>query len=272
MNCPKCGKDVMDGYTVCSNCGTMMPEQPVAEPAYTETPAVPERKVGKMRYLLTKAPVGVRVAGILCWVLTFVALGVLAMSYQAVIHTSYDAIPIVSTLLPEEIKVQTDEYEAVLSEAIGELEGYIDQSEDLTAEQEQALDQLLEAAKELDGDITLNNINGVVNEFDNVFELEYGKTEMGELTGAFDMAETVSLVMDILMLALLVLVVFCGIWTFFGGVFRINGLIVTGMIFTMLYALPLCSMVYTGALLALNVVLIVLASIATSSYKRYRRS
>ncbi|MBQ2939079.1 MAG: zinc ribbon domain-containing protein [Clostridia bacterium] len=275
MICPKCGIEVAEGLTACPACGELMatePAAPVAAPvAQPVAPAAPERKVGKMNYLLTKAPAGIRVVAVLVWVLALVTLAVLGLSYQAAVNTGYTELPAFAAL-PEELTSMTDRYEEALGGAIDQLEGYINEAAELNAEQKAALEQLLESAKTLEGDITLNNINEIVGEFENTLEVDLGDTEMGEILGAFDMASTVSMVMDILMLALLIVVIFCGIWTFFGGVFRINGLIIVGMIFTLLYSLPLCPTVYTVGLLALNIAMIVLTAIANSSYKTYRKN
>ena len=136
MICPKCGIEVAEGLTACPACGELMvtePATPVAAPvAQPVAPAAPERKVGKMNYLLTKAPAGIRVVAVLVWVLALITLAVLGLSYQAAVNTGYTELPAFAAL-PEELTSMTDQYEEALGGAIDQLEGYINEAAQLNA-------------------------------------------------------------------------------------------------------------------------------------------
>lgn len=362
MFCPKCGINVTEGMTACPVCGHWMEGEPPAQETVTVTetvtetaPAVPARKAGKMKYLLTMAPAGVRVAGILVWVLTVAIILMLVQSYHLIIHTSYDEIPVASMLMTEGAKEQTEEYKETLGNAIGELENYIGTAENLTEEQHEALNHLLDSANLLKEEITVNNINVVTKELEAIVLKEFGEDNLADLdldamglgglglenlgfgfvdhvedqlgadnvtppagdsdvppagdsdvppagdsdvppadegdtppadeggnqlgdqeenklSGALSTATLVSTVLDIVMTALMILLAFCAVWFLFGGIFRLNGLNIVGLIFSVLFTLPFCPTTHTIAIAALALVMIVLTAIAHSSYRQYRKS
>ena len=283
MFCSKCGAQIAEGLTACPACGEEVVA--VAAPVVEEAPVVvesvqPEKKVRKMKYLLTKAPGGIRFAGIAVWVLTVLFIVALFGSYNAAIGNSFDEIPIVKaagSFIPDlgDPSELTEKYEEALDEALDELGAYLESENELSAEQEKMLEELLDSAEELSDEFSIQNIDAVFGQLETIVGSEseaLGDVEMGELKDAFTMAADVSLMLDIVKIALALLAAFCGIWFLFGGIFRLNGLNITGIVFLPLYVLPFCSTPYALALMAMAVAMIVFTAIASTSYSRYRRA
>ena len=155
MFCPKCGVEIAEGLTACPACGeeVVAVAAPVAEAAPVVVASVqPEKKGRKMKYLLTKAPGGIRFAGIAVWVLTVLFIVALFGSYNAAIGNSFDEIPIVKaagSIIPDlgDPSELTEKYEDALDEALDELGSYLDSENELSAEQEKMLEELLDSAE-----------------------------------------------------------------------------------------------------------------------------
>ena len=134
--------------------------------------------------------------------------------------------------LKKEVKQAYDEAEEVFEEFEDELD----------KKDAKVVKNALKVIKSLGSSFSINNMKALadyVNDLEDIkvdgqHMIDPSITDMGEVSEVLDIISTVVLI------AMLVCLAFCAL----GGFFRINGLVITGLIFSALYALICCGVLY----------------------------
>ena len=302
MFCTNCGNPLAEGQAFCNKCGapTEAPapvaEQPVAPAEATAVPPVaepmvtpevafvppmpvsyapPQPKVKKQAFLTKVAPGNVRTCAWLSWIAAVAAIALLVGGWFSFLNTSVEDIPVIAMVAGDSVD-ELEDAKDELKNAVDELEEKVEDAKDeLNDDEIEALESFIDAGKKLSDDISVKNIVNIVAEANEFAEVEINGHEMSELDemkDSLEMFEEISTVLNVLQLLPLIILLGFALFTLFGGLFRVRGLVITGMIFTTLFALPFMSALFVIGNLALHIALIVFTSITTSAWKKYRQA
>ncbi len=300
MFCTKCGAPLAEGQAFCTKCGAPAPAAPVAEPV---APAVeaqpvqpepvvqpeafvppapvyapytpPQPKVGKQAFLTKLAPAPVKTCAWVAWVVTVACIALLVGGWFSMLNTSIEDIPVIASVAGDSTDA-LDEAKEELEKALDEAEKNLDEfKEELSEEDYETLEEFLETAKDMSEDISIDNMSALIAAAQDLADIEFeGETlkELDDITESMEgMAEAEDIFNTLKTISLVMLLLFAA-FTLFGGLFRIRGLVIPGMILTALYTLPFMGTLFVVGNILLHVALIVLLSVTTSAYKKYRRS
>lgn len=271
MYCPNCGNVIPDDSAFCTMCGAPVQQQNTQPPApeyqqpYTNpagyqqpysTPASGQafdpyagQQYSDAYRPAPEAPKADPKAKMLVLVVTILCAVALIGSCIITQITSIENIPLFSifgALGIDELKEEIgDEYDTLK-------DLYEDKEDDYTSKEQNAIEDFLDATKDLSDSFSINNMKALVSAAEGIDDLD--------LKGASSLADEVDQAMTVLngMSGFMWgFMLFCLAFTLCGGLFKIKGLAITGLIFSIFYGLILCGFVYVVIFIAAHAALIV---------------
>lgn len=272
--------------------------QPIQEttPLYAQAPyyapqpapvAVAPKKVKKGNLISNLFDAKLRVLAILAIFIWLGAIAVTYVSYDTATKSQIEELPIVttaSTLAGEELKLDDrvkDELSEALDQARVELRNELPS---LSDEDYEKVESLIDTAEALLDDPTLGNLQAALPQLNEVLDVveenrEYLETALPEETREMDsMIETLnkindySWIMDLLPYVLKAFLAICLLFTALGGLFKSNGLLFIGMLFTALFTGIFVSIPYLATACGLIFVLMILNGFLNRPYRQYKKS
>jgi hypothetical protein len=234
----------------------------------------------KKEFIKHKAAPSVRLVRNLTPLVALLCVAVMVLGYFATVETSIFKLPaidfVLNTVVPEageELEDSFDELEADFDEAKDlwkdneEIEAQIADGQ-LSRSDANFLDDCFETVGDCLDTPSLNNLEGVLGLFEEVEDRDlwdYLHMEADEFESVVD---GLSIVKTILM----VMTGFVLFFTVLGALLKSKGLVVTGMIFTTLYTLAMCGIVYVVLSVVLHIAMLVMLSAGGKAYKQYRKA
>lgn len=272
--------------------------QPIQEttPLYAQAPyyapqpapvAVAPKKVKKGNLISNLFDAKLRVLAILAILIWLGAIAVTYVSYDTATKSQIEELPIVTTassLAGEELKLDDrvkDELSEALDQARVELRNELPS---LSDEDYEKVESLIDTAEALLDDPTLGNLQAALPQLNEVLDVveenrEYLETALPEETREMDsMIETLnkindySWIMDLLPYVLKAFLAICLLFTALGGLFKANGLLFIGMLFTALFTGIFVSIPYLATACGLIFVLMILNGFLNRPYRQYKKS
>lgn len=234
MFCPNCGIDLPDGSPFCPNCGASM-EQPVYADPYAPAP---------------QAKTGFSGAKLIALILTVACIVTMVLSYVVVTNTSVEDLAIIQMA-----DVDTDEIDDMkddMEESYDELKDYCKEL-DLSSKEEKKVDKLLDAYKALSKSISINNLKKAVKAVEEAAEID----EIGDHADALEDMEEASQILNTISTVFLVAMLFCLAFCALGGFFRVRGLVITGLIFSVIYGFVFCGILFVILFAVIDIALCV---------------
>jgi hypothetical protein len=277
MFCPKCGANLDDNARFCTTCGCAIEapaETPVEAPAEVAAnpvfntpaaPVAPAEKVGKWNFDLKVAPMKNRIFTFIVWALTIAVIAVMMGGYSAVVGNSVEEIPVVSIAFEAlDADEDFDQLKDTLEEEVEEAEYQLDLMEDEMSKKEVRLAKdLLGALEDCTDTLSVNNVIKVVD------VVKEADDEIDDLGLEMDEVESIAIALNIVKYIALFGALFALAFTFFGGLFRIRGLVITGLVFSILYTLPFCGAPYLIFAVLIHAAMITFISINKKAYNKY---
>lgn len=236
MFCPNCGANLPDGIAFCGECGT-----PLAAPAPTPIPQQPKTGFTTMK--------------LIALILTVVCIAALVISYFVVMNTSLEDISIF-TILPEEALEEFEESKDSIKEQHDEIESnYERNKDDFDDEASAFVEDALDIIDDLSDSFSINNIKRLSDCLLEMKDLD--EAEELDLKEEMETIEQLSSVINVITFAVLGFMLLCLAFCAFGGFFRIRGLVIAGLVFSVFYGLVFCGLLFTLLFLALDIALCV---------------
>lgn len=256
MFCPNCGNNLAEGAQYCSFCGkTIIGVAPVTQPA---------EPVGKTKYSFSFGPSKVKASSILSVLMTLALIGAMIGAYFSSVSTSIEEVPVVSAVIGlADVETAIDDAKADLAESIDEMEEELEQIDDFSQKEKKALNGFLGAIEDCVDALSVNNVITLAEATEEVADVM--EEDLGEIDGIYEIVDF----LKALRVIFLVMMVFALAFGVFGGFFRKRGLVVAGMVLTIIYTLLFAGWLWFGITLAIHIILIVFITIVNNSYKNY---
>ncbi len=220
MFCPNCRNEVPDGSPACPACGT-----PVAASA----PVAKKSGISTMK--------------LIALVLALVSIAALVISYFVVMDTSFEKIPAVSLIMGDDVK-EVKEMKKEIKQAYEDANEVFKEAEDeLDKKDAKLLKNALKTIKSLSSSFSINNIRGLAEYVKDLEDIKVDGQYVLDPSVA-DVGDDITDVLDVISTVVLVFMLVCLAFTALGGFLRINGLVITGLIFSALYALIFCGVLF----------------------------
>lgn len=309
MFCPKCGAQVPDEARFCSACcaplGVQAPPVsepvPAAEPVVTPNPApvsvptpppapvtvAPAKPVKKGNLISNLSDPKLRVLAIIALVIWLGALAVTVVSYFVAANSPIVDLPVVATagkLAGEELELDEQAMEDLADEIAKVKKTMKDDLSGLNSKDYKKVEKLVNAAEDVLKDPTLGNLQTVLPLLNDVlavmdankeyFEEEFTDEAQQDLTEALeDMQEINDLVwfLNLIPYILFGFLGLCLLFTLLGGLFKLNGLLVVGMLFTALFTVIFAGIPYLALACGLHIVLMVFNGLLNKPYRQYKK-
>lgn len=245
MYCPTCGADLPEGSSFCTTCGTAL-----AQPNYVETPEPAVKP--KSRFSVLR---------LISLLLTLVCIGLLIGSYFTIINTSFEDIAFISFAAEiagddmDELDNMEDELEQAHREMEREIDPYMDE---LGKKDKKKVEALLDTFGEFADCRSLNNANKVMNAVKEAADMDV--IEDNNIDVSMEELEEASGILNTVFIVVLAMMLFCLAFCAFGGFFRINGLVITGLVFSVIYGLIFTGFVFPILFLMFNIALCIFNS------------
>lgn len=271
MFCPYCGTNLPDNSQSCSACGaSLTPAEPTTQVPPT-MPTTPAPIVSKNKYFSTMATPKIQTFSRVAWIVAIVLIVALVGSYFAVLNTSFEKIPVVSLALSaagadeDEIDEAKDAMKELVEEAEDTIEIYEDE---LSSGDRKLIEKALKVMEDCADSISLNNINRLSDVADDIVDIEVDGANVFE--DEFDsiqedLEEMLSAISGVILGAMIFVLIFSAL----GGLLRIRGLVITGLVFSVLYTLIFCGVLWLLLIVLIHSVLIYLLSQMNAEYKAY---
>lgn len=267
MFCPNCGANIPDGSTNCGYCGVYL----VQEQAYVNQPTIPAG-LTKKQYLASYATPKAKKVSLVTKIVTLLCVVLLVVSYFAVLDTSVEDIPIVSTLVGSDVE-DFKELKRETLEYVEDLEDRLDKyGDDLTSEEKKACSTLISAMKKMSQSVSVNSIKNMANTIDSISKFDFDDADEIERfieKNIGDTPDEVEMFINLCSVFALAFVLFPFIFTTLGGFKGSKGLVITGLVFLIFYGLTLCPLMLFISLIVVHVVLLILIGMINKEYKAY---
>lgn len=232
MTCPSCGTNLAEGTTFCPICGmTIVP---------TKTSGSREA----VRKGITLLPL----------ILTIVCCLALVVSYFVVMNTSIEDLSVIATLSAisgedlDEFDDMKDELKANYKQLDAQFDVYKDE---LSNKEEKKVEKCLDSFKALSKSLSINNMNQAISAAKDVAKID--AVEDMNLDDELDVLDEAAQILNIISVVILILMLICLAFCASGGFLRVRGLVITGLVFSLLYGLIFCGILFTILFLALDI-------------------
>ena len=256
MFCKFCGSQQADDVMFCSQCGGTLKEQTpeaMEETPQKEKPVMSERKI----------------LGLIAWGLTLVVAIVMVISYFTAINTSLEDTPVMTLVLDEKDVAEFKEDKKKMVEDVDEIRDLMEDVEDFSAADQQYIDGLLDQLEKTADCLSLNNMKTLVDEAQALDEVEIDDDNgmvVEEIKSAIDSAgQEISDIFAFLMNAVLYSMLFALAFSLLGGLLRVKGLVIPGLVLSVLYSLIFCGTLFVILTAVLNLALAIICG-------RYRKA
>ncbi len=256
MFCNKCGNQIPDGVNFCTNCGA--PIEASAAPQPTEPtpnldavmqPDFNNSFVSKSQYLKTYASKKVKSINLAYLITSIVCIAMLVFNLLYASLISFVDIPIVQLVVSNSDEISEDEFYDAIDEIKYSLDEDISEREKREFEDEFGLDadDFIDDCKKLADNPSIFNFTTVITKYEDFLEQEADLDDeaFDILSGAFYFY--------------IGLFAIGFIFAIFGLIFKKQGLIITGNVFAVIFALPFAGVVFAvlsfGLLLAASILL-----------------
>lgn len=242
MNCPSCGTILAEGSTFCPVCGSPIVSTNVTPPSAAKQ---------SIRQSLKAAPL----------ILTVLCIVALIVSFFVVINTSIEDLSVLTMLSTisgedlDEFDDIKDQAKANYKEMSAQFEYYED---DLSKKDQKKVEKCLDDFKALSKSLSIQNMKDFVSSAKSVASIDEVE-EMG-LDEEVEALDDISKILDIVFIVILVFMLICLACCACGGFFRITGLVITGLVFSLLYGLSICGIGFMILFGVIEVALIVVLS------------
>jgi len=270
--------------------------EPVPEPVPVSTPTpppapvavAPAKPVKKGNLISNLSDPKLRVLAVIALVIWLGALAVTVMGYFTAANTPIVELPVITTagkLAGEELELDEQAMDDLADEIAKVKKTMKDDLSGLNSKDYKKVEKLVNAAEDVLKDPTLGNLQAVLPLLDDVlavmdankeyFEEEFTDEAQQDLTEALEDMKEISDVASILNLIPYILYGFLGLcllFTLLGGLFKLNGLLVLGMLFTALFTAVFAGLTYVALTFGLHIVLMVLNGFLNKPYREYKKS
>ena len=228
------------------------------------------KKISKKEFLANSA--SARTKRLTIWILTAVWVVAMIIGYFVAMNTPVYELSAVSMIASDEM---VNGLENGMGEVVNKLEETIEEQEEvledtLDDEDIETLDAFVETAKEAVDNLSINNINRLMDSYEDVIgiienedELDDVSSDMGEVVG------TVGTILDAISGAVMGFAAVAVMLTVLGGLFRLKGFVVLGMISSTMYCILLCGVVFAVLALAVHITMLVFISLFKKEYQAY---
>lgn len=236
MTCPSCGTNLAEGATFCPICGMTI--------VSTQTSAKKEA----VRKGIALLPL----------ILTIVCCLALIISYFVVMNTSIEDLSVIAAISAitgedlDEFEDMKDELKANYKQLDAQFDDYKD---DLSSKEEKKVEKCLDSFKALSRSLSISNMNQAISAAKDVAKID--AVEDMDLDDELDILDEAAQILNIISIVILVLMLICLAFCACGGFLRVQGLVITGLVFSLLYGLIFCGILFTILFLALDVALVV---------------
>jgi len=275
MVCPSCGANIQDEtLVVCPRCGAYV------APPKTQTPNKSGVSIGRDvpgglsagKYYASHATPRTKLFAKLSWVAALLCVILFIGSYINALNTSIEDIPLFSFALSSAgtSSAEIDREKKDLTDRIDYIEDLVDDhDDDLTSKERDVVKEALTVLKKCTKNISINNVKELINVSEKIEDLDFDdaqsiKRSIGSAGG--ELTDAVDLISSIILWPMLIALIFTAI----GGALRSRGLVIAGLVFTVLYTLIFCGALFLILLVAAHAVLIYLLSYIKAEYKAYR--
>lgn len=278
MFCTQCGASLPDDARFCTSCGADLSQEASDYSAQAVTYSAPVyegRPASKKEYLASLATPKTKTAAKLLPIFVAVCVLVMVIGHICMLNASMEDIPVFAMIMEEEGIDDFDEVKDEMYDAIDEVEDlydyYEDEIEDVLSDKEMKyIDQLFEDMENCAQTYSINNIKAMCETAEKIsntdaaeyMNLEDDFDELNEILEAFEIATTVALVLSILSL----------LFTIIGGLCRVGGLVIVGLIFSTIFCLVLYGALFVILNAAAHIALFVMIRNVNKEYKAYRKS
>jgi hypothetical protein len=271
MFCPKCGASQPDGAQFCSECGANIAQGTPTPVSTVYSGAI----VSKKEYISTMATPKTKKVVKLLPILVAVCLVVMILGHVCMLNTSMEDIPVVSMALSS--TGDTDSFKEAkeeLGDIIDEAEDTYDRNEDeiedkLSKKELKFVEDLFKDLENCAKTFSINNIKSLFKTIEKVSETDAAEyldldddvRELKEIIAIFDTVSNVMLVMSLLSL----------LFTVIGGLCRVKGLVIAGLIFSTIFCLIMYGWLFVLLNAASHIVLIKALGDINKEYNAYRK-
>lgn len=262
--CKNCGNPLKDGAKFCGKCGAKVEEvseEAVYKPsAVYETNVEPQKKLdltnNKFINISEKKFFGMTGNKLIVFTLAVVSVLLLVISYFSVLNTSFEKIPVVSLILGSDAD-DFDDVKDELSEEIDRAEDALDDYKDELSKKEiKLVKNALNAFKKCAKNFSIQNIKKIISSAEDLAKVEVDESNIFD-DFASEVLGEVTDVLDIISVVILVNMVFALIFTACGGFLKIRGLVITGMILSIIYGFIFCGFLYVLLFVAAHIALFI---------------
>ena len=238
MFCTQCGKELPDGTAFCTQCGANLSANSPASAAPAQSYANPQPKAGG-----PALPFGLSLNKLLCLVLAAACVLCLVISYFSALNTSFEQIHVVYWVVgddADELKDAKKELQKIVYDA----EKDLDDIEDvLTKKEFTVVKNALNVSKKCAKSVSINNLKALAGAIEDVSKLD--SSEIGVLRGIGNTVDDeVTEILDVISTVILVAMLFALAFSACGGFLKIRGLVITGLIFSVIYGLIFCGFLF----------------------------
>lgn len=273
MFCPKCGTQVPDNAQFCSNCQAPLSQQPAPQQPVQAQPqpvqpvqspvvpvqsqpaapvaTMPSKPVKRGNVISNLFDSRFRMLALIALVVWLAAMGITVGSYFIASDTVLDELPAVTYIASatgEELDLDDEDLEETRKELEKAIETLDEDLEELDAEDRETIKDLANATLAFLEDQNMTNLREIIDQLDQSADViekyeerysdelsEENREELDELMESVEEIQEYVPMLDAISMVFLGFMIFCLLFTFFGGLFKLNGLVITGMIFTILY-------------------------------------
>ena len=210
-----------------------------------------------------------KILGLIAWGLTLVVAIVMVISYFTAINTSLEDTPVMTLVLDEKDVAEFKEDKKKMVEDVDEIRDLMEDVEDFSAADQQYIDGLLDQLEKTADCLSLNNMKTLVDEAQALDEVEIDDDNgmvVEEIKSAIDSAgQEISDIFAFLMNAVLYSMLFALAFSLLGGLLRVKGLVIPGLVLSVLYSLIFCGTLFVILTAVLNLALAIICG-------RYRKA
>ena len=229
--------------------------------------------MNKKQFLQTAASEATKKNAMLSLILTVVLIATMFLSYITVLNTSIENIPFIKLAMnsaSDDTEKEFKELKDELEDALDDAEDQYDEIEDDLSKKEQKLvKKLFKVAKKTSKSISINNTKKLADIMEDIAK-EGGAAEDADFFGTSisDMKEAKE-VLSLASTAVLICMLFALLFSALGGFLKVKGLVITGLISSVIYSLIFCGFLWLLLIAAVHVALFIFLKKVDDDYKAY---
>ena len=264
MFCPKCGAEIQDGVAFCNMCGAKME---ATQATFSDVQTSPVNSLSKKAYLSQKATSETKTAAKLVLALTVLSIVVVVIGHITLNNTSFAKVSFLKIgnmnedieLLEEEMYDAADDYDEIIDLLV----------DDLSEKEKAMAEEYIDVMRACGEKLSLTNMDRLIKTAEKIADSDIGE-EFDLDSNIDELAESMN-VLKVFSGALLIGGVLSLLFTIIGGLCRIRGLVIAGMIFSTIYCWVIYGVVFAILNVIVHIAMIKFLGDINKEYKRYRR-